>query len=451
MPIPVDHQLRFAYHFTHLDNLPGILKHGLLSPNEQRRRRIKHHSIAEKGIQDRRAEMQVTCGPRGVVHDYVPFYFCKRSRMLLRVVNGKNVDQEELIYFVLPIDMVERRNAVFTDASANTATPPHFFCGGERLDELTWDDIDSQDWNLGDTNAERRRMAELLVRDAVDLTDVTEIIVWDDSVAAEVARQFRAAKKRCPGTFVDDRHYHYYDKWFAGSADSLVTGPKGVLAEYRRTRQFVEETGQNDHARHQKIRDLLDALRGDFGCIHETAEIDGLETDNKEHLEDVGAHTRRVVSNLHASAEFKALSEGDQRITELAAYLHDIGKGPKNRWTRNGGKQQTDPDHPVESVKMLRRILTDEIREIKPRTVRVLSMLVCYHDLLGDIAGKGRHMTQLDPIIKSERDLEMLIALSLADVQALRWDWHAELVAKLPEIRAHVRANLASGASEDEE
>ncbi|MGQ7112742.1 DarT ssDNA thymidine ADP-ribosyltransferase family protein, partial [Escherichia sp. TWPC-MK] len=37
------------------------------------------------GKQHRRSEMRVTCGPGGVVHDYVPFYFTKRSPMLLKV------------------------------------------------------------------------------------------------------------------------------------------------------------------------------------------------------------------------------------------------------------------------------------------------------------------------------------------------------------------------------
>src|SRR5262245_47303505 len=114
MPIPKEHQHRFIYHFTHLKNLPSIVRNGLLSPNEQRRLGIGHKSIALQGIQGRRATMDVTCGPNGVVHDYVPFYFCTRSSMLLSVINAKNVDQIFLVYLAIPITVLDRDDAVFT-------------------------------------------------------------------------------------------------------------------------------------------------------------------------------------------------------------------------------------------------------------------------------------------------------------------------------------------------
>ena len=75
MPVPPLYAYRQAYHFTSMDNIDGILKHGLLSPNEQRRLGIGHSSIAEQGIQTRRTNMDVPCAPGGKVHDYVPFYF----------------------------------------------------------------------------------------------------------------------------------------------------------------------------------------------------------------------------------------------------------------------------------------------------------------------------------------------------------------------------------------
>src|SRR5688572_3321737 len=93
MPIPDEHKHRFAYHFTHLDNLKNALTNGLLSCNKQISLGIAHHSIAASEIQKRRAKMVVTRDPGGVVHDYVPLYFTKLSPMLLQIVRSKNVDQ----------------------------------------------------------------------------------------------------------------------------------------------------------------------------------------------------------------------------------------------------------------------------------------------------------------------------------------------------------------------
>jgi len=104
MSIPSEHRSRYVYHMTHLENLESILQNELLSTNEKTRLGIKHKNIANHGIQNRRAAMNVTCGPRGTVHDYVPFYFCPREPMLLRLLNSKNLDQQLIIYLVSVVE-----------------------------------------------------------------------------------------------------------------------------------------------------------------------------------------------------------------------------------------------------------------------------------------------------------------------------------------------------------
>jgi len=128
MTIPIQYQGRQLYHFTHLENLRGLLQTGLLCKNEQIRLNVEHRNIAIPAIQRTRAAMPVTCGPRGVVHDYVPLYFCKRSSMLLSVVNQKNCDQQFLIYLAFPITILDAADAVFTDSAANRENdPPNFY------------------------------------------------------------------------------------------------------------------------------------------------------------------------------------------------------------------------------------------------------------------------------------------------------------------------------------
>ena len=129
MPIPAAHANRLIYHFTHIDNLPGLLLTGFLANNHPKFPKGGHRSVAEKGIQQRRADLKVPCGLGGVVHDYVPLYFGSLSLMLLRVIHAKNIDQMDILYFEFPIDLLNTRDVVFTDASANTAEPdlPDFF------------------------------------------------------------------------------------------------------------------------------------------------------------------------------------------------------------------------------------------------------------------------------------------------------------------------------------
>ena len=369
--------------------------------------------------------------------------------MLLAVVNAKNVDQQFLIYFVVPISIVDRPNVVITDASANTDHPPQFYSGAQHLENLNWKAIDSKKWSMPSDAEKQARMAEVLVHQSVDLDLITEVIVWNPSIEGIVRKMFKEAGRNPPSIITDS--HHYYTKWPEDSAQSLVTGPFFIKRAYTDAIKHISDTGQNPGARFKNTAALLAGLREDFACLLETAELVGLMPDNEVHTETAGDHTLSVVKTLVKSKEFKELNETDQRLTEIAAYLHDIGKGPKSRWAKNGGKQKPDPDHSIGSVNMLRRILTVELQEINSRSTRVLAKLVCYHDLIGEIVGKGRAEEQLHEIAGSERELDMLIALSLADMQAIQPYWimiHRDSVNKL---RIRVLAALAKTPDSEED
>ena len=68
------------YHFTDVANLPKILAAG-----ELRCHRIARtvDDVGDSSIKSRRGLINVTCGPRGTVWDYVPFDYAARSPMLI--------------------------------------------------------------------------------------------------------------------------------------------------------------------------------------------------------------------------------------------------------------------------------------------------------------------------------------------------------------------------------
>jgi hypothetical protein len=423
MSIPIQHAHREAFHFVHLDNLEGIIRDGLLSNAEQLRRCVSHHSIAIAKIQNTRSTMEVTCDPGGVVHDYVPFYFCKRSPMLLSVVNARNVDQQFLVYLVVPISILDDEGTVFTDSSANRANdPPNFFTRASDLDHLSWGEIDSHKWNSATEDLKQQKMAELLIHNDVPWSSVSRVIVWNDGIASAVREMCEEAGVPCPQ--IDFDSHHYYTKYPSAPDQSLVTGPYWTKRRYEETvARLLPKLGDANNPRFQKLIHLRNALRGSLENLPETAELIGLESAYGVHFEDLGAHTERVTDGLRQLPEFNELEATDQILVEIAAYLHDIGKGPKARWAQTGGKYRDDRDHPVGALPMVERILTDEVGEMHRRSARVICKLVCYHDLIGDIIGKGRREEQLFEIIDDTRELNMLVALAKADVMAVRGQW----------------------------
>jgi hypothetical protein len=424
--IPQVHRGRYVYHFTHVDNLASILKTGLLANSHPNFPKLGHRSVAAAGIQRRRAQIVVPCGPGGCVHDYVPLYFGSLSPMLLSVINAKNVDQMDILYFEFPIVLVERDDSVFTDASANTAVPPNFFSDPQHLVNLNWDAIDSFKWGERDETRRHQRMAELLMYSALPLDAAARCVVWNEYVKKHLKEIVAAAGVAFPPIgFESQGRYHYYTKFHEKNPTSIVTGPRAIARNYRASCDIVAEhrAKRSEAGCFPDLKGLLQALRADFGCLSHTAELIGLRSENGIHRRTVDVHTREVVAKLLDLTKFALLSPDLQSLVELAAYLHDIGKGPRSRWDANEGVQKVDPDHPVGAMPMMADILVNQVEEVSQDNSETLMKLVCYHDLVGDVLGRGRDEQQIVDVVSSRDELDMLFALGRADATVLVETW----------------------------
>lgn len=427
MPIPPKHNSRHIYHFTHLDNLPGLLKNGFLSVNEQKGQGVNHRSIASRNIQERRATTKVTCGPRGVVHDYVPLYLCKRTSMLLRVVNSKNCDQPLLIHFAFPIELIEKKDVVFTSAAANTGIPPTFYEDPNDLEHLTWGEIDSLSWKSATESLGQAKMAEVLVHRQLQLTEASHIVVWNEDIKKHVKKEFNDAGLKPPKIQCDA--HHYYTKFAEGKPrESLVKGPIMIRRKFDEAKEALNALGNASDPSFVNLQELRDTLDEGLDCTDATQELIGLKSNNLMHQDKtVEEHTLTVVRELRELDEFEELeSDADRLLVEIAAYLHDVGKGPKARWVKHDGVQQVDPDHPVLGLPYVVKILTDDVETVSADEATIILKLVCYHDLVGDILGRGRHQEQLFDIIESKGELDMLFALGRADINSLNEGWWDE-------------------------
>lgn len=216
MLVPARYRHRNVYHITHIDNLPAILEQGLLSIRAKSGQPVGHRSIAHDSIQEQRHHRRVPCGSGGTIHDYVPFYFCRRSPMLNGVVYAGYAPQDEIIYLEVPITIMEKCSCVFTDASANANTPPHFYDDPQHLDLLDWDAIETWQWNSkhdrpGQLPVSQRKQAELLVHRSVAPSYIHQITVWNDEIADRVAHYFDAANLSAPLLHLGYRDYYFLD------------------------------------------------------------------------------------------------------------------------------------------------------------------------------------------------------------------------------------------------
>jgi len=72
------------YRFLHVENLETCLRRGkLYAPHWTPNDGLPYKTIHNLDIQKQRKVAPIPCGPGGVIHDYVAFYFGPRSPMLL--------------------------------------------------------------------------------------------------------------------------------------------------------------------------------------------------------------------------------------------------------------------------------------------------------------------------------------------------------------------------------
>lgn len=424
--IPDELRGRYAYHFTHIDNLPSIIEGGLLSTNEKQKNGIEHTDVANSSIQERRSKMEVTCGPGGVVHDYVPFYFAKRTPMLLNIVKSKNFDQELVIFLAISIDKVTEQSTVFSEASANTVVPPQFHSKPKHLSKLNWDVIDCSKWTYSDANDKHDKMAEMLVHQKVGIDDISHIVVWHKGFKNHVKKtlgQYGLGRIKVVTDYHQHFKHHYFTDFKADGRVNIVTGPRRLAVLITKNIQKILDA-EEDSPIFDSLAEAVEDISNDFCCIKELSDIDGLKTSNPIHTEDVGSHSRSVAKLVQKQPDFEKLSENDQDILVLSAYLHDIGKGPKSRWKDE--VQDVDDEHPRKSLPMLKRILTEDIAKLEEDDIRRIHMLVIYDDLVGDIVARNRDKKQLFKAVKSKLDVELLICIARADMGSINPEWVPE-------------------------
>ncbi|WP_163553557.1 DUF4433 domain-containing protein [Candidatus Frankia alpina] len=171
-------------HFTHLDHLATIMREGLLSDTEVRRRGLLRTEVGNQGIKRRRRERCVRVPPGGVVADYVPFYFAPCSPMMYVIHQGGvptyDGGCDDLVYLVTTIRQIAELGLarVYTDRNA-VLRPVRFTIDDGELDSLIdWDLMQAKMW--ADTEAEpdrkQRRMAECLVHERVPGVAFTEVV-----------------------------------------------------------------------------------------------------------------------------------------------------------------------------------------------------------------------------------------------------------------------------------
>ncbi len=172
------------YHITHINNLENILKDNTLWCDAERiKRKYKTENIAYEHLKQRRFTTSVRTAAKGVLADYVPFYFCNRSPMLCAIYKGGVTNdlttQSNIIYFVSSIEKIVNQSKYswcFTDGHGVDSLT-EFYNDFKELNKIDWTLITDWQWHntLEDNDRMRRKQAEFLIHHSFSLEEVEKI------------------------------------------------------------------------------------------------------------------------------------------------------------------------------------------------------------------------------------------------------------------------------------
>lgn len=177
--------LKYAFRITHIDNIPHILKNGLVKADSPLHDE-NYVPIGDPQIIGLRGDIEVK-GYR--IGDYIPFYLGPRSPMLYVIQHGYNgvqrVEPEKIVYCVIRLDDLINNNidCIFTDGHAVSFLTS--FYSRDKLSSINeivkFDDVYSSQWNSEeDLDLKRRKEAELLIKNDLPVQFLRGYVVYNN-------------------------------------------------------------------------------------------------------------------------------------------------------------------------------------------------------------------------------------------------------------------------------
>jgi O-acetyl-ADP-ribose deacetylase (regulator of RNase III) len=185
--MPRKAEVKSLYYITHVDNVPSILEHGILSHGQMESQRIPFKPIYDANIVSNRKGRFTPDGRS--LWEYANVYFQPRNPMMYRVIHEKGC-KELAVVGVAPVVM--NGNGVFVTDGNAASNATHFFPAAEGLRILqdNWQTIQLQYWNDRD-GSKRKIMAECLTRERIAPEHIHTIFVADHETREKVEKRIR--------------------------------------------------------------------------------------------------------------------------------------------------------------------------------------------------------------------------------------------------------------------
>jgi hypothetical protein len=179
------------YYITHIENIPSIIRFGILAHNRVEKLGIAPNRIDEPGVQEHRKIKKIP-GTNKSLHDYANLYFDAHNPML----SARRNQNDSICVLRIKKNILNIGGVIVTDK--NAARPCWFKPVQEGLPLLNKDEIFARYWTNSDDYYEEQRLkgvkcAEVLVPDCIPVA-----MILGAFVANNMALRFFQSKCSLP-------------------------------------------------------------------------------------------------------------------------------------------------------------------------------------------------------------------------------------------------------------
>ena len=176
------------YYITHIDNVPSILRQGILSHKRIEEQGTPFTRIYNADIVANRAMRQTPDNKS--LWEYANVYFQPRNPMLYKVIN--ETEKKDIVILGISPQIVETRGAFISLGNAASPLSPvlNIEDGLNFVNDEYWGIINSDWWKTED-GTKRKIMSECLVPDLIPPTQIHSIYVTSQTVADKIKPALR--------------------------------------------------------------------------------------------------------------------------------------------------------------------------------------------------------------------------------------------------------------------
>ena len=181
--MPRNAEIKSLFYITHVENVPSILQHGILSHALIESRNLPFTPHLRRCDREQSERTKAT-PERGSLWEYANLYFQPRNPMMYRVFTRK--PPRILAVVGVKPGVLQLPQVMITDGNA-ASNPTRFFKAAEGLKviEAQWPAIQAEYWNDLD-GSKRKIMAECLVPDQFPRDHIHTVFVADHETKKHV-------------------------------------------------------------------------------------------------------------------------------------------------------------------------------------------------------------------------------------------------------------------------